>query len=736
MTGLTGADGTTGGTPEIPGDPHHDPRSVAAQAGAAVMAALGPVLEITALLIFANLPDAWQPSLTSTPQSAAALTFPVVGAFMIHHRPGLKLAWLMCVGGLAAGVSDFAQALMFRVAADGDLVAAGHLRIAGSIGWAVCGVTLTTLLPLYSPDGRLPSPRWRPVVALGTAALTTELLRSVFRADPPPDRYPYPAVIPNALQIPELAPYNGTISTIAWTAIYTSMALSALSLLLRMRRADPVGRRQIGWPLFAYAGYIVFLVAGAFEPGLAWLSITWAALIPVAVAFAVTRYRLYGIDTVISRTFVAAGLLAVVSAVYFGVGALAGLVVSGYDQVAGLAAALFAGGFFQPLRRVLQRAVDRMLYGEVGDPRLLAERLTQEVRRADPAEALNSVVGVLRDGLAVEGAAVEVADGEPRYVESGRVGDHPREVPLVWHGERVGRLLVGPPGPRRFPAAHDERVLATLTPYVADVAHAVRMAADLQRSRERILTTREEERRRLRRDLHDGLGQTLSAMAMTINIARSRLKNSPDSADALLQTLRSGMDAVAGDIRELVYGLRPPALDDLGLARAVRELAGQSSAETAIEVETDGDLSGLPAATEVAVYRIVQEALTNVRRHADARHARVVLRREPKALRVRVSDDGRGLPDGHRAGVGLGSMRERAAELGGVCVVGPEPGGGTRVEATLPLPAADPAAVGTAADPAAVGTAADPAAIGPASGAVAGPEPEPVREDGLGSSVR
>ncbi|MEV0150257.1 MULTISPECIES: sensor histidine kinase [unclassified Nonomuraea] len=707
MAGLTGADGTTEGS----GSTTEGSGSTVAQAGAAVAAALGPVLEITALLIFAGLPSAWLPSLTATPQSAAALTFPVVGAFLIHHRPRLNMAWLMCAGGLAAGISDFCMALMFRLAAEGELATAGYLRFVGSVGWAVCGVTLTTLLPLYSPDGRLPSPRWRPVVALGAAALSAELLRSVFRPDPPPATYPFPAVIPNPIQIPALAPYNDTISTIAWTGIYVAMALSALSLVVRLRRADPVGRRQIGWPLLAYIGYIVFLVLGAFVPGLTWLSITWAALIPVALAFSVTRYRLYGIDTVISRTFVAAGLLAVVSAVYFGVGALAGLVVSGYDEIAGLVAALFAGAFFQPLRRALQRAVDRLLYGKVGDPRLLAERLTHEVRRADPAEALNSVVGVLRDGLAVEGAAVEVADGEPRYVESGRVGDEPREVPLVWHGELVGRLLVGPPGPRRFPAAHDERVLATLTPYAADVAHAVRMAADLQRSRERILTTREEERRRLRRDLHDGLGQTLSGMAMTINIARSRLKNSPDSADELLQALRSGMDAVAGDIRELVYGLRPPALDDLGLARAVRELAGQSSsetvievgtaieAETVIEVEADGDLGGLPAATEVAVYRIVQEALTNVRRHAGARHARVVLRREPSALRVRVSDDGRGLPAGHRAGVGLGSMRERAAELGGVCVIGPEPGGGTRVEAVLPLPAAAPDETGNAVPP-------------------------------------
>lgn len=266
-------------------------------------------------------------------------------------------------------------------------------------------------------------------------------------------------------------------------------------------------------------------------------------------------------------------------------------------------------------------------------------------------------------------------------------------MPLVWHGERVGRLLVGPPAPRRFPAAHDERVLATLVPYAADVAHAVRMAADLQRSRERILTAREEERRRLRRDLHDGLGQTLGALAMTVNLARLSLKSSPEAADGLLGELRSGMDAVTSDIRRLVHGLRPPALDELGLAAAVRELAEGApeplpdQPRLVARVSAEGDLDDLPAAVEVALYRIAQEALTNVRRHARATRVRVELRREPGTVRLLIADDGVGLPPRPRPGVGLASMRERTAELGGSCLIGGGPGAGTTVEVTLPVPA-------------------------------------------------
>ncbi|MFI6454679.1 sensor histidine kinase [Streptosporangium amethystogenes] len=193
---------------------------------------------------------------------------------------------------------------------------------------------------------------------------------------------------------------------------------------------------------------------------------------------------------------------------------------------------------------------------------------------------------------------------------------------------------------------------------------------------------REEERRRLCRDLHDGLGHALADMAMTINMARISLHTAPASADRLLAELRDGMDAVGQEIRELLYGLCPPTLDTLGLAGAVRALADSGPS---VAVETEGDLSGLPAAVEVAAYRIAQEALTNVRRHAGARSATISLRRGDSFLAVRVQDDGDGLPAVPRPGIGLASMRERAAELGGTCVIGPASGGGTVVKAVLPI---------------------------------------------------
>lgn len=208
-------------------------------------------------------------------------------------------------------------------------------------------------------------------------------------------------------------------------------------------------------------------------------------------------------------------------------------------------------------------------------------------------------------------------------------------------------------------------------------------AGELQRSRERILAAAEEERRRLRHDLHDGLGPTLASLAMALDTARLTLHERPEQVGPLLSDLRQRLADAVGDIRELVAGLRPPTLDDLGLAGAVGGLADGTDG-IMVEVKINGELTALPAAVEVAAYRIVQEALSNVRRHSLASSALVRLSRGPDALHVVVADPGTGLPQG-RDGLGLAAMRERAAEVGGVCTIGPRPGGGTAVVARLPL---------------------------------------------------
>ncbi|WP_327086160.1 sensor histidine kinase [Nonomuraea sp. NBC_01738] len=637
---------------------------------AIVMAVLAAVFTIAGLATRLWLPTEWLPSVPATADAAAGLTFPAAGAFLVAHRPRHLLAWLMCTGGLACSLFVVGEAGMLALAAAGQVELAAALRVVATLARLSGGVLLATLLPLYAPDGRLPSPGWRVLVRLAWALFALEVVRAAIR---PPIK-PHGTVVPNPLAVDAFAPYAPAAVAFTTYALQATVVAALVSLALRARRADPLTRRQIAWPLGLYALYVVCLVGGpAF-----WIPIlVTTGLIPFAMALSVLRHRLFDLDELVGRAVIAGGVLVAVGAIYLGVSAAASVLVSGYGSVAGLAAALLAGAFFHPLRVRLRRLVDQAMYGRHGDPRRLAGRLAAEVRESDPVAALASVAMVTRDGLGVSGLAVEVAGG--RGVSFGDLGPSPREVPLIWHGEIVGRLRVGPPGSRRFSREYTDRLLGVAKPYVSDVVHAVRMSADLQRSRERILAAREEERRRLRRDLHDGLGQALGGLAMSLNIATVSLRTSPAAADRLLTDLREGMDGVAQEVRELVYGLSPPLLDRLGLEGAVRELAGAS-----VTVSCPGPLGELPVAVEVAAFRIVQEALTNVARHAGQARAWVSLRLDGAALVVVVDDDGPGIPPNRRAGVGLSSMRERAAELGGSCATAGRPGGGTRVEAVLP----------------------------------------------------
>lgn len=593
--------------------------------GAAALAVASAGLTVAGLIAQVGLPAAWQPAVAVTADVPAGLTFPVVGAFLVLQRPRHVLAWLMCAGGLACAINVAARAFMLSTAAGGELLIAGILRTVGTFGWAAGGALLAVLLPLYAPDGRLPSPRWRPVAVLAVVVTVLEVVRSLLRPDPSPVGYPYPTVIPNPLAV-DLPAFPLVHAAVFW--VLQALILAALaSLVLRLRGASPVLRRQIAWPLAAFAAYVALLLAGpAF-----WAPLVAAtALIPVAIAFSVLRYRLFDFDALIGRALVGGGLLAAVGAAYLAVTGAASLFVSGYHHAAGLAAAAVTGAFFHPLHVRLRRLVDRAMYGAHGDPRRLAGRLAAEVRDSDPVNALAAIVGVTMDGLGATGVAVEVEGGRPVVV--GDLGPSPQEVPLVRHGEPVGRLLVGPQGARRFSRDYTERLIAAAAPYLSDVAHAVRTSADLQRSRERILGAREEERRRLRRDLNDGLGRALEGMTMSLSVAASSLRTSPASADRLLGDLRESMDEVAQEVRELVYGLSPPQLEQLGLAQALRALAGPDGS-------VRGEPGVLPAAVELATYRIVQQALANA-----ASPVSVSLLRLPAALEVRVDGIATTLP--------------------------------------------------------------------------------------------
>lgn len=397
--------------------------------------------------------------------------------------------------------------------------------------------------------------------------------------------------------------------------------------------------------------------------------------VPVSLAVAVFKYRLFAIDVIINRALVYGGLTAAIVGLYvLVVGFLGQLFRTGGNLAISLAATGLVAILFQPLRERLQRGANRLLYGERDEPYAVISRLGRRLEGTlTPDAILPTIVETVASALKLPYAAIALGGGTGGPVlvaATGRPVPNPVRLPLAYQGTPVGELLLAPRAPGEEFSPGDRRLLA----------------ADLQASRERLVLAREEERRRLRRDLHDGLGPRLAALILRLETARDQLGDDP-RADALLGDLADRTEEAVTDIRRLVYALRPPALDDLGLVGAIRQAAdGYGPSPLHIAVEVPIPLPSLPAAVEVAAYRIATEALTNVVRHAGANHCTVHLALDAprEALMVEVVDDGRGIAADRKAGIGTGSMRERAEELGGTCAIEPAPCGGTRVRATLP----------------------------------------------------
>jgi signal transduction histidine kinase len=260
--------------------------------------------------------------------------------------------------------------------------------------------------------------------------------------------------------------------------------------------------------------------------------------------------------------------------------------------------------------------------------------------------------------------------------------------PLIYQGQTIGQLLVSRRSPSEDLNPADRFVLTNIASQAGVIAHSVRLTSALQQSRQQLVTAREEERRRLRRDLHDGLGPQLASQTLTIEAIGRLLETNSEKARDLLGHLKSQSQASIQDIRRLVYDLRPPALDELGLVGALREGTKQhGQLRTEIEITAmPHPLPTLPAAVEVAVYRITQEAITNVIRHTQAKHCRVDMTVQDHHLDLTISDDGKGYPVDYHLGIGLNSMRERAEEVGGIIRFDNQPAGGAAVQVRLPLP--------------------------------------------------
>jgi signal transduction histidine kinase len=322
--------------------------------------------------------------------------------------------------------------------------------------------------------------------------------------------------------------------------------------------------------------------------------------------------------------------------------------------IVSMAVATVVGGvLWHPLLRIVQRVSDGLLFGFRPDALTAAQRVAVSIND-DPTAAIRAI----QEGLVLPYAALALAGEDP--IEVGTPTGSRRVFPVDLNDEHIGDLVVGiRPGDIGL-SRDDERVITLSLPILVQTIRARSLAASLQRARVASASAREEERRRLRRDLHDGLGPRLTGIAFTADAARLAAAN--DVAAPMLDRIRHETETAITEIRELAHGLRPPALDELGLLGAIKV---QTDTLEGLPIEIDPvDLPSLPAAVEVAAYRIIMEALTNTARHSGATRARVALEVDGGHLSIEVSDDGHA-EDQWVPGVGLTSMRERAAELGG-----------------------------------------------------------------------
>jgi signal transduction histidine kinase len=341
------------------------------------------------------------------------------------------------------------------------------------------------------------------------------------------------------------------------------------------------------------------------------------------------------------------------------------------------------------MREQLQRGVNRLMFGERDDPLVVLSSLSKRLEGASEPEAiLPSIVDTVGKALKLPYVAIEINKGQTTSViaEYGNLHKDVERIPLIHQSENVGQLMFARRSPHESFSETEYKLLRNIARQTGAAVHAAKLTADLRRSRQQLVTAREEERRRLRRDLHDGLGPTLASLTLKIDTARNKLTSDPNTADRLLVETKEQIQDTLGDIRRLVYDLRPPALDELGLVKAVHSFVDQQNLDTlSVEITEDTDLPDLPAAVEVAAYRIALEGITNIIRHAQASNAQVRLYPQNGSLIVDISDDGIGLPDPIPVGVGITSMRERAEELGGKLVIIPQKPG-TLLRASLPCP--------------------------------------------------
>jgi signal transduction histidine kinase len=634
------------------------------------------------------------------PWIAGTGIFLPIAAVVARRRPHDPVSgWFSAAAGLVCIVQAL-DAILLRLTPVLPAARLAGVALAYQVVSVAGGIALTHLLGLF-PDGRPETPFERRLLRglwwllalpfLGLVTTTSLVLPSYHQA----------GTVANAYQLGALA-WAGPLVGGLLAVLQGVFILGVVLLVPRYRRADAQRKRQIRWLLiptvFAAAVAVTDLVAWrlfpdgapslAAEVGLSALWIVAIASLPVAIAVAVLRPDLLDVDRLLRRSLVYAALWTGIALVYVLAAAGLGLAASRRFPL-GLAIAMtvVATLLFQPARARLERAADRWVFGSRTDPAHLVTQLGAALEDTVELESLlPRIADTLQEGLGVTWAQVRLDTG----THGGPSGDGPSggepalSVPIELDGERLGVVECGPRH-QGVLTPDDVALVTTFARQAALAVRNVRLTAELEGSRARLVRAQETERRRIERDLHDGVQQDLVALLGHSARVRQAFDRDPDAGAAVLDDLQSGLRHVLGELRELAHGIHPSVLSDRGLLEAVESLAARSAIP--VVVRADPSLRGVrfPEEVEGAGYFTVAEALANAGKHADASAIDVTLAHRADGLDITVRDDGRGFDHATAVGDGLLNLAERLAALGGRLDIQARPGSGTTLSAHLRL---------------------------------------------------
>jgi signal transduction histidine kinase len=630
----------------------------------------------------------------------------LAGVFAHRRDPGAVAARRLLVFGTLA-VVWFAGGCGLVIAYR-DLGGGPWLLVPGTVLKALdlaLPAALVALLAVY-PDGRAHRAHERWLVRLGAAlALVVPLLLLLARPTLLPplvfdwlrDYAGRPPVVHSPLAIGALHGLAGPLTAYGRAAIGILSAIAALLLALRYRRFGPARRLQIRWPLAAALLTALQpvgtgLVSAGVLPDVAANVPAIGALTALALALAVGLVRpgLFDLDRVLSRSLVYLALWAGIGAAYLGVVAAAGIAAGGKGLQVAVAVTIGVTLLFEPARQGLARRAQRWAYGEQPSRAELLRSLGAALEHTmDATQLPATLAATIREGLGAEWVRMEVDGLAP--VTDGRAPrrgeDAAGVAALAAGGRRIGTLWCGP-----APRGIDVDLLTTLGRQSALALGNARLASELRAraeelaaSRTRIVEAEERARRRIERDLHDGVQQELVALIARIGLARGQLDRDPALLRDALADLQAETRQALADLRELAGGIHPSVLGDRGIVEAIEGRAARLPIGATVECDGDVREARFPAAVEGAVYFLVCEAFANALKHAHAEHVVVRLGREAGALSVAVADDGQGFDPAATPRSGLHGLADRTEALGGRFDVDSSPGRGTTLRARFPV---------------------------------------------------